>query len=59
MRPLEKPDTPILAAMQIFHNYIRPHMALKCQTPADKVGIEVKGKNKWLMIIQNAAGDLP
>jgi len=27
-RNLKKEDTPILAGMQIFHNYVRPHMAL-------------------------------
>jgi transposase-like protein len=53
-RNLKKSDTPILSGMQIFHNYIRPHMALEGKTPADKAGIMVKGKDKWLTIIQNA-----
>ena len=55
MRTLEKGDTPILSGMQIFHNYIRPHQALKGKTPAEVAGIEVKGENKWLTIIQNAS----
>ncbi len=55
MRTLEKSDTPILAGMQIFHNYIRPHMALDGQTPSEKAGIQVKGKDKWLTLIQNAS----
>ena len=54
MRCLEKEDTPILAGYQIFRNYIRPHMALDGETPATRAGIEVKGENKWLTIIQNA-----
>jgi hypothetical protein len=54
MRSLKKTDTLILTGMQIFHNYILPHMALEGQTPADKAGIEVKGENKWLTLIQNA-----
>jgi hypothetical protein len=54
MRSLKKDDTPILTGMQIFHNYVRPHMALEGETPADKAGIEVKGKNKWMTLIQNA-----
>ena len=54
MRTLEKPDTPILTGMQIFHNYIRPHMALKGKTPAELAGIRVEGENKWLTLIQNA-----
>ena len=54
-RNLKKPDTPILVGYQIFHNYIRPHMALENRTPADLAGIEVKGENKWLTLIQNAS----
>ena len=54
MRTLEKTDTPILSGMQIFHNFIRPHETLKGRTPADVAGIQVKGENKWLTLIQNA-----
>jgi hypothetical protein len=54
MRTLEKTDTPILAGMQIFHNYIRPHEALKGRTPAEAAGIQVMGENRWLTLIQNA-----
>ncbi len=55
MRTLEKADTPILKGMQIFHNYVRPHMALEGKTPAEAAGIKVEGENKWLTLIQNAA----
>jgi len=55
MRTLEKSDTPILKGMEIYHNFIRPHMALKGKTPAEVAGIEVKGENKWVTIIQNAS----
>lgn len=55
MRTFEKADTPILAGMQIFHNYIRPHEALKGKTPAEVAGIKVEGENKWLTLIQNAS----
>ena len=54
-RNLKNMDTPILKGEQIFHNYIRSHMALDGMTPADKAGIEVRGKNKWITIIQNAS----
>ena len=53
MRTLEKPDTPILTGMQIYHNYVRPHMALDGKTPAQVAGIKVEGENKWLTLIQN------
>ena len=56
-RNLKKMDTPILKGDQIYHNYIRPHMALENRTPAEAAGIQVKGKNKWLTIIQNAGSD--
>jgi transposase-like protein len=55
MRTLEKPDTPILTGMRIYHNYIRPHKGLHYKTPAEAAGIEVKGKDKWLTIIQNVS----
>ena len=55
MRTLEKADTPILTGMQIFHNYVRPHEALKGKTPSDAAGITIEGENKWLTIIQNAS----
>ena len=42
-------------AMQIHHNYIRPHQGLDGDTPADRAGIRIEGNNKWFTIIQNAA----
>ena len=53
-RGLKKNDTVMLMGYQIFHNYIRPHMALKGKTPSEACGITVEGKNKWLTLIQNA-----
>ena len=50
----QEEDTPIIGGYKIFHNYIRPHMALENQTPADKCGIKIKGDNKWITLIQNA-----
>jgi len=46
---------PILSGYKIFHNYIRGHQGLEGKTPADACGIEVKGKNKWKTLIQNAS----
>jgi transposase InsO family protein len=54
MRTLKRSDTPILAGYQLFHNYIRPHEALDHKTPAEAAGIQVKGRDKWLTLIQNA-----
>jgi putative transposase len=55
MRDLKKKDTVILDGYKLFHNYIRPHMGLDGQTPADKVGIKIEGDNKWITVIQNAS----
>lgn len=55
VRGVKKTDSPLLTGYQIYHNYVRPHMALNNQTPAEKAGIQVKGKDKWLIIIQNAS----
>lgn len=42
MRGLETKDTPILKGYQLFHNYIRPHMALDGATPGERAGIKVE-----------------
>jgi hypothetical protein len=55
MRGLKRKDTAILKGMQIFHNYIRPHEGLDVKTPAEACGIEVRGDNKWITLIQNAS----
>lgn len=55
MRSLKREDSPVLAGMQIHHNFIRPHMGLNDRTPAEAAGIKVEGQNRWLTIIQNAA----
>jgi putative transposase len=60
MRSLKSTQTPILRGMQLFHNFVRPHMGLENEiTPTEAAGIKVEGENKWLTIIQNAAYDKP
>ena len=55
MRTLEKADAPILTCMQIYHNYVRPHEALKGRTLSEAAEIKVEGENKWINLIQNAS----
>jgi hypothetical protein len=55
MRSLKREDTPILEGYRIFHNHVRPHMGLNNNTPGQMAGIEVKGENKWITLIQNAS----
>jgi transposase-like protein len=57
MRGLERKDSPILTGYQLFHNYVRPHKALDYKTPAEVAGVSVRGRDKWLTIIQNAKLD--
>ena len=54
-RGLKKSDSHVITGIQLYHNYIREHMSLDGDTPADRAGIEIKGDNKWLTIIQNAS----
>lgn len=54
-RGLKKEDSPLISGYQIYHNYIRPHMALDGKTPSEVCGIHIKGDNKWATIIQNAS----
>ena len=55
VRGVKKPDSPLIAGYQIYHNYVRPHMALEGRTPAEAAGIKVQGQNKWVTLIQNAS----
>lgn len=32
-------------------------MSLDGKTPSEKAGIEIKGENKWMTVIQNAISD--
>ena len=55
MRGVKKMDSVMFDGYQIYHNYLRPHMALDGKTPAEKCGIKIKGDNKWITLIQNAS----
>ena len=55
MRGLKHKRTPILQGYQLYHNYVRPHMALDGKTPAEACGITIEGQNKWKTLIQNAS----
>jgi hypothetical protein len=42
----------IAEGQRIQHNFVKPHMALKGDTPAKRVGVEVKGENKWIELLR-------
>jgi len=54
-RGLKKVDSSAITGIKLYHNFIRPHSSLNGDTTADRSGIEIKGDNKWLTIIQNAS----
>ena len=55
MRGPKNLDSSILKGIQVYHNFIKPHMGLEGKTPAQAAGIKVGGENKWMTIIQNAS----
>jgi len=58
MRGLDKQNTAqdLVDAMRIHYNFIRPHMALENQTPAEKAGIKLQlGQNKVESLMRLAA----
>lgn len=54
-RGIKKEDSAILTGLQLYHNYIRPHLGLDGKTPAEAAGIQIDGENKILTMIQAAA----
>jgi hypothetical protein len=54
VRGVKKDDNPLVRGLQIYHNHIRPRMALEGKTPAEVARINVEGSDKWMTLIQNA-----
>jgi len=46
--------TPLAEGQRIQYNFVKPHMALNGQTPAQAAGIGVSGKNKWMELLREA-----
>jgi hypothetical protein len=53
-RAWKKHNTPLAEGQWIQYNFVKPHMALEEQTPAQTAEIEVKGKNKWMNLLEQA-----
>ena len=43
--------TPLAEGQRIHYNFVKPHMALEGQTPAQVAGIGVNGRNKWMELL--------
>jgi|SRR5271157_354662 len=46
--------TPLAEGQRIHYNFVKPHMALEGQTPAERAGIGIEGKDKWLSLLKAA-----
>ena len=54
-RGLKRDDASLIRMAVLHHNFIRSHRGLDGKTPAEAAGIIIRGQNKWLTLIQNAA----
>jgi hypothetical protein len=48
-------NTALAEDQRIQYNFVKPHQALDGETPAKKVGIEIKGKNKWIQLLRDVS----
>lgn len=51
-RACKKHKTPLAEGQRIHYNFVKPHQALENQTPAQRAGIGIKEKNKWLDLLK-------
>ena len=52
-RGWKNPKSAIAEGQRIYYNFIKPHQSLDGKTPADKVGINIDGKDKWKDLLKN------
>jgi len=53
-RGWKNPTSKIAEGQRIHYNFVKPHMALEGQTPAQVAGIGVQSKNKWMELLEKA-----
>ena len=51
-RGWKNPASKIAEGQRIHYNFVKPHMALEGQTPADRAGVGIDGDNKWLALLK-------
>ena len=51
-RAWKKFDSPIPEGQRIHYNFVKPHMALEGQTPAQRAGISIQ--NNWLELLKHS-----
>ena len=52
---INKEESLIFRIGIIRHNYIRSHGGIGGRMPAEVAGIDIRGTDRWLMLIQTAA----
>ena len=46
----------LLDGLRVYYNFVRPHMGIGNNTPAEKANIDLKlGENRWLSLLKKAA----
>lgn len=46
--------TPLAEGQRIHYDFVKPHIALEGQTPAQVAGVGLKRKNKWMELLEGA-----
>ena len=54
-RGINKEESLIFRMAILHHSCIKPHGGIAYRTPAEAAGIDIRGADKWLTLIQNAA----
>ena len=50
--------TPLAEGARIHYNFVKPHSALEGQTPAERAGIGLNERDKWLVLLKGAMKEL-
>lgn len=54
VRAWKNHNSPLAEGQRIYYNFVKPHMALENQTPAERAGVGIVGKNKWNELLESA-----
>jgi transposase-like protein len=53
-RGWKNPASKIAEGQRIHYNFVKPHAALEGQTPAERAGVGIEGRDKWLSLLKAA-----
>ena len=52
-RGWKNPKSAIAEGQRIYYNFVKPHQALDGKTPAEKVGVSVNNKDRWMNLLKS------